>query len=93
MRALRRVATPVAVILSGCSFPVDEFRVPAKSDVGLTTNQDVDVDENETSPPADARADVVVPTDASTDAGPDACVCVKQAGPNCKEWSPPDCGK
>jgi hypothetical protein len=24
---------------------------------------------------------------------PDTCVCVKMAGINCKEWSPPGCGK
>lgn len=74
----------MAVLVSGCSFPVEEFRVPAKSDVGLTTNQDADTDEDDTGL-ADTRLDVGVVTDA--------CVCVKQAGPNCKEWSPADCGK
>lgn len=65
MRALRRVATPVVVLLSGCAFPVDEFKEPAKSDAGLTTNADGAVE----------------------------CVCVREAGPNCKEWSPAGCKK
>jgi hypothetical protein len=77
MRALRRVATPVAVIVSGCSFPVDEFRDPAntKADVGLTTNQDAANDDK-----PDTRGD-------------GACVCIKATGPNCKEWSPLNCDK
>ena len=40
MRALVRIATPVAVALSGCAFPVDEFTPPARSDAGLSTNGD-----------------------------------------------------
>jgi hypothetical protein len=43
MRALRRIATPASVALSitGCMLPVDEFKAPAaKSDAALTTNGD-----------------------------------------------------
>jgi hypothetical protein len=40
MRALVRIATPVAVALSGCAFPVDEFTAPARSDAALSTNGD-----------------------------------------------------
>jgi hypothetical protein len=43
MRALRRIATPasVALTLTGCAFPVDDFKAPAaKSDAALTTNGD-----------------------------------------------------
>jgi len=43
MRALRRIATPasVAVALTGCALPVDDFKAPSgKADAGLTTNGD-----------------------------------------------------
>ena len=85
MRALRRVATPVAVLVSGCAFPVDEFRAPSRADVGLSTNGDAARYEDDTS--TDSA------NDSPSDAGTDACVCVKQTGPNCKEWSPVDCSK
>jgi hypothetical protein len=83
MRALRRVATPVAVIVTGCSFPVDEFKDPVntKADVGLTTNQDAANDDDDTAKP-DTRTDTTPP-----------CVCIKASGPNCKEWSPLNCEK
>lgn len=83
MRALVRIATSVAVALSGCGFPVDEFSAPStKNDAALTTNQD-------------SAAIVDAPTESATDTmtSSDACVCVRQQGGKCKEWSPVDCGK
>lgn len=104
MRALRRLATPasVAVALGGCTFPLDEFQAPpARDDAALSTNGDaayssldsstsgdaaVPTDTLSTDAANEAATDAVVPTDAS-------CVCVKQTGSKCKEWSPPGCKK
>lgn len=94
MRALARIATPVAVLVSGCAFPVDDFRAPARSDVGLSTNGDAahyeDADERDS---AAVAGDAGVGDDAANDSGGDTCVCLKQTGGKCREWSSPGCGK
>lgn len=41
----------------------------------------------------DATSDAVVVYDDSGDASSTSCVCVKQLGGKCKEWSPPGCSK
>jgi len=103
MRALRRVFTPVsaALVFGGCIHPLDEFQPPASTDAGLTTNGDAAYASLETG----ASDTALVPAlDAANDSADDsatvpetaidaACVCTKQVGGKCKEWSPPDCGK
>ena len=92
MRALRRIATPasVAAVLGGCAFPVDDFRPPSRADAGLTTNGDA-ANLAHDSAPGDSASEAAV-EDSGADSAP-PCECVKQAGPNCKEWSPPGCGE
>lgn len=101
MRALARIATPVAVLVSGCAFPVDDFRAPARSDVGLSTNGDAaNYGDGRTDPDSEELDALDLDTGLAVDsgktpadAGADACVCLRQSGGKCKEWSPPDCAK
>ncbi len=80
MRALRRIATPasVAAALTGCSFPIDDYKAPARSDASLSTNGDA------------AHYDDAQSVDA---AAGDACVCVHELKGECKQWSPPGCAR
>ena len=85
MRALR-VATPISVaVLTGCSLPVDEFRAPSDSGGAEAAPNDTG---------AAALADGHVAASDGGDAGTDGagCLCVRQQGSKCREWSPPGCG-
>ena len=79
-------------MLTGCSFPLDDYRSPAKNDAALSTGggDATSYDETSDAAAADAgEADEGVILDAATD----ACVCVHELKGSCKQWSPPGCGR
>jgi hypothetical protein len=86
-------ATDAGLITMKDASPRDgDIEESGSVDTGITI---VDSGVFETAPVVDTFiAETVAPDTFVEDSSkPDTCVCVKPAGINCKEWSPPGCGK